>query len=358
MADRYFSYEAMEEIQSGEHGSQVVFYKRTRLEDAGIRRFSEQDVRELLGLGAAAAAALLPARSWPSICRFSSGLRYERKRRKHYADYARAMAAVLRVDDDAIVEASFRSHLDVMARRRFGLALDHVAPRRNSPIDVSGSEQLRQALDRGRGAIVWASQFAFQTLAGKRALWEQGFKAIQISDPYHGFTSTRVGNLTHNPVLRRAEDRYLKGRIIFDRESGAAVTRKIVGLLDQGELILLTNNVHAGAMFLEMPIGARGHVSMPTAPLSIVARRATPFFSMAIVETEPFGRFEAAIRPISDGTSDGARSSAAKRDYARMAALALTARDHLFEHVRRAPEQYLVMGNLGRSMFGSPRGST
>lgn len=358
MSDSYFSYEAMEEIQSGKDGTPVIFYKRTRLADAGIRRFSERDVRELLGLAGAAAAAVLPARSWPPLCRSASRLRYGRKRRKHYADYARSMAEVLGIDDGSDVEASFRSHLEIMVRRRFFLALDQVAPRRNPPIEVSGAERLRDALARGRGAIIWASQFAFQTLAGKRALWEQGFRPIQISDPYHGFTSTRFGNATHNPVLRRAENAYLKARIVFDRETGATVTRKIVSLLDQGELILLTNNVHAGTMFVEMPFGLRGHVSMPSTPLSIVARRATPFFSMAIVEAEPFGRLEAAIQPIFDQALEGADGRAAKRDYVRMASLAVTARDSLFEHVRRAPDQFLAFASLGRGKFAAPQGET
>lgn len=355
-SDSHFSYEAMEEIQSGKDATPVVFYKRTRLADAGVRRFSERDVRELLGLAGAAAVAMLPARSWPSLCRSASRLRYARNRQKYFADYARSMVKVLGIDDVSVIEASFRSHLEIMMRRRFFVSLDQIAPRRNPPIEVSGAERLRDALARGKGAIVWASQFTFQTLAGKRALWEQGFRPIQISDPYHGSTSTRFGNLTHNSLLRRAENGYLKDRIVFARENGATVTRKIVSLLDQGELILLTNNLHAGTMFVEMPFGVRGHVSMPSTPLSIVARRATPFFSMTIVEAEPFGRLEAAIQPIADRASEGAEGRASKRDYARMAGLALTARDNLFEHVRRAPDQFLAFASLGRSKFAAPPG--
>jgi len=356
MSDSYFSYEVMEEIQCGEGCPAVVFYKRTRLDDAGIRRFSERDVRELLGLGGAAAATVLPSRSWPALNRFASRLRYRRKRAKGHAGFAEAMRAVLGIDDDAVIEERFRTHLEMMARRKFVVALDLVARRRNPQIDVLGADGLREALARGRGAIVWASQFAFQTLAGKRALWEQGFRPIQISDAYHGFTSTRFGNVTHNPMLRHAEERYLKQRVVFDRDSGAAVTRRIVSLLDQGELILLTNNIHAGTMFVELPIGERGHVSMPTAPLSIVARRATPFFSMAIVETAPFDRLEAVIRPIADRESAVGDGRVSRRDYARMASLGLIARDHLFAQISRAPDQYLAFGGLGRSKLGPPRG--
>lgn len=351
MADGYFSYAVLEEVQPENGAPAVVFYKRTRAVDIEIRRFSEKDIRELLALGAAAAATLLPVRSWSALGRHASKLRYARKREKAYAGFAAAMRSVLGIHDDAVSEALFRAHLEMMVRRRFSLALDHLAPRKNPRIDVSGAERLRAALDRGRGAIVWTSQFALQTLAGKRALWEQGFRPIQISDTHHGFTSTRFGNVTHNPLLRLAEERYLKQRIVFDRDSGATVTRRIVSLLDQGELILLTNNVHAGSMFVEMPFGEQGHVSMPTAPLSIVARRATPFFSMATLETEPFERLEAVIQPIDDQA--GTEGRAAKRDYARMASLALIARDNLLTQFRRAPEQYLVPAGMARSKVAS-----
>lgn len=351
MTDSFFSYEVMEEVHPDPYGKAVVFYKRKRDDRVAVRSFSEKDVRELIGLGGAAAAMILPSRAWPALGRFASRLRYGRQYRKGFAGFAEAMLLVLGTDDEAHCEALFRKHLEMMTRRRFMFAIDHLSRRRNPKIDVVGAEALRAALDRGRGALVWSSQFAFQSLAGKRALWEQGFRPIQISDPYHGFSSTAFGNVTINPWLRRAEERYLKERVVFDRENGATVTRKIVNLLDQGELILLMNNLHAGSMFVELPFGERGHISMPTAPLSIVARRATPFFSMSILETAPFERMEAVIEPIDDTSLLGAQGRAAKRDYARMAGLAMIARDNLFAHFRRAPDQYLIPASLGLSKF-------
>ncbi|RST84432.1 hypothetical protein EJC49_21100 [Aquibium carbonis] len=307
-------------------------------------------MREVLGLGGTAAATLLPSRTWPALGRLASNLRYRRKRRKGYAAFLDAMQRVLGNEVEAECEAFFRNHLENLARRRFMFTIDELAGGRKPQIDVVGAERLRAALDRGRGAIVWASQFVYQTLAGKRALWEQGFRPIQISDPYHGFSDTIFGNVSINPLLRRAEGRYLKDRITFDRESGATVTRKIVSLLDQGELIILTNNLHAGSMFVEMRFGERGHVSMPTAPLSIVARRATPFFSMATLETVPFARMEAVIEPIGDATLEAA-DPRSKRDYESMARLALIARDNLLTQFRRAPDQFLLPAGLGRSKF-------
>lgn len=353
MTDGFFSYEMMAEVHPDPYGKAIVFYKRKRSDRVAVRSFSEKDVRELMGLGGAAAAMLLPSRSWPSLGRLASRLRFGRMHRKGYAGFAEAMRLVLGIDDDTACEALFRKHLEMVARRRFMFAIDQLSPSRKPRIEVSGAEPLRAALDQGRGAIVWTSQFAFQTLDGKRALWEQGFKPIQISDPYHGFSNTAFGNVTINPWQRHAEERYLKDRVVFDRENGATVTRKIISLLDQGELILLMNNLHAGSMFAELPFGERGTISMPTAPLSIVARRATPFFSMSILETAPFERMEAVIEPIDDSGLVHTEGRAAKRDYMRMARLAMIARDNLFTQFRRAPDQYLIPAGLGRSKFAS-----
>ena len=349
MSDRLFSYALMEESQSEPDERRVAFYKRTRHVAAVTRRVSEKDIRDLLGLGGAAVAAILPSRVWLPFGRVASTLRYGRKHRKGYAAFAEAMRWVLGIDDEAACEALFRRYLEYLVRRQLMFTVDELARRRNPTIEVAGTEALRAALDRGKGAIVWASPFVFQTLAGKRALWEQGFRPIQISDPHHGFSGTAFGNVSINPLLRRAEERYLKQRITFEPGSGATVTRKIVSLLDRGELILLTNNVHAGSMFVEMRFGERGHISMPTGPLSIVARRATPFFSMAIRETAPFERMEAVIEPIEDASPARAEGRAASRDYGRMAQLALVARDNLLAQFRLAPDQYLGVAGLGRS---------
>jgi hypothetical protein len=181
----------------------------------------------------------------------------------------------------------------------------------------------------------------FQVLAGKRALWEQGFRPIQITAVNHGFSRTRFGEAAINGHVRRTEDRYLKDRIIFDYDDTVAVTRKIVDLLNRGELVLMTNNFYSGSFFVELEFGANGYVSMPTAPLSIVARLGVPFFSMAILETEPLAKMTATVETIHPGDRDRSRRPVGRRDYARMAQLAVTARNQLFEQFRRAPEQHI-----------------
>jgi lauroyl/myristoyl acyltransferase len=287
----------------------------------------------------------------PGYSRFASSLRYSHRHSREYAKFAAALRAVLAMTDEALTETLFRSHVDMQHRRRMMFTVDALMRRKNPRIEFAGAEELSAALDRGRGAIVWASQFMFQTLAGKRALWERGFKPIQVSSVHHGFSRTPFGDAVINRMLRRAENRYLKERIIFDHDGAAAVTRKIVEALDRGELVLLTNNTHSGSVFVEMRFGDNGYISMPVAPLSIATRRGTPIFSMAILETAPFSNLRVTVAPIDAGDGTIAGSPTDKRDYVRMARLALTARDQLFEQYRLAPDQFVVSYGLTKSVL-------
>ncbi|MCY6383472.1 hypothetical protein [Hoeflea prorocentri] len=349
MSERYFSYELTNEILSA--GDMARFYKRTRLKPPARRRFSESDIREILLLCGSAASTLFPVSTWTSFNRFTSSIRYRHHRKKNFARFAKSMRSVFSINDEEEVELLFRSHLRMTHRRRHMLMVDILAQRRNPKIDFSGADLLRDALKAGKGAIVWAFQFEYQALAGKRALREQGFEPLQVSVDSHGFSDTAFGNATINRLLRSAENKYLKQRVVFDRSHGASVMGKIISLLEQGELIILTNNVYAGNMFVEMPFGEAGYVSMPTSPLSIATRRNTPIFSMSILETEPLRRMEATVEPLNGNRHAIPEDGTDKRDYARMARLALDARDHLFRQCQRAPDQFLVAENLAASRF-------
>ncbi|WP_419907624.1 hypothetical protein [Hoeflea sp.] len=186
MTEDFFSYELLKEISSEVGRHPVRFYKRTRLRPEVQRRFSENDIRELLILAAASGASVLPRRYWDRFTRYTSSLRYRHQYKKKFARFAKTMRTVFLIDSQAELEALFRSHHEMIHRRRMMLAIDRLASRRNPEIDLRGADLLRAALEQGNGAIVWAFQFSNQSLAGKRALWEQGFRPVHVSSYIHG----------------------------------------------------------------------------------------------------------------------------------------------------------------------------
>src|SRR5262249_37774984 len=60
-------------------------------------------------------------------------------------------------------------------------------------IRLDGAIHLRQALEGGRGAILWVTETAFSTLIVKMALHNEGYQACQLSRPGHGFSTSSFG---------------------------------------------------------------------------------------------------------------------------------------------------------------------
>jgi Fe-S cluster assembly ATPase SufC len=81
-------------------------------------------------------------------------------------------------------------------------------------IDILGAEQVRTALDKGRGIIFWAGNFSFNDLIAKIAWRRLGLAVSHFSRPIHGFSTTRFGVRYLNAVRRGIEDRYLGERLM------------------------------------------------------------------------------------------------------------------------------------------------
>ncbi|TGQ76297.1 hypothetical protein EN851_36070, partial [Mesorhizobium sp. M8A.F.Ca.ET.208.01.1.1] len=92
---------------------------------------------------------------------WSSKLRLKRHLRKDFPRYAAAVRTVL--GDHVDAQALFRQLLAAVHRRQLLLAA-HLTGHGWSPeIRLEGLEGLRDALRRGRGAIIWCDQFTAQT---------------------------------------------------------------------------------------------------------------------------------------------------------------------------------------------------
>ncbi|TGT21704.1 hypothetical protein EN815_34795, partial [Mesorhizobium sp. M4B.F.Ca.ET.172.01.1.1] len=122
--------------------------------------------------------------------------------------------AVKAVLGDAVdTKSMFERQLAALHSRRLLVAAHLVAGWRWTPaIRLEGLEGLREALRKGRGAIIWCDQFTAQTIMGKRALHEAGLDAHQVSAQYHGFSPSQFGFRVINPPLVKVENRFLKSR--------------------------------------------------------------------------------------------------------------------------------------------------
>ncbi|MER8372036.1 hypothetical protein [Mesorhizobium sp. M1406] len=291
-----FRTEIIADIFVPERAEDVRFFSRKPVHPGRLRRFSNRDLREsLLSVFYLMVAAALPVRWWAPICGRVSRFRLKRHMRKEFPAYAAATRAVLGEDIDA--RQLFEGLLAARHRRRLQLAAHLVAGRWSPTIRLEGLDGLQSALQRGHGAILWCDQFIAQTIIGKRALYEAGIEAHQVSVNTHGISESAFGLRFLNPPLVNVENRFLKSRIAFDRDDAYQVTIRIQKILKQNGVVTMTNTVHAGSTFTEAAMGETGWTHLASAPANFAARGRTALFAMSTFEVVPFRQYRAVLSP-------------------------------------------------------------
>jgi hypothetical protein len=337
--------EIISEMELGAEPGTAIVYRVARPGRKTLRLADPTDVLEFFRFyGAIGASAILPAGAWEGYARLVSGLRHGTHSRRSGPAFRAALSAIL--DDDAPEpEPAFRAKREAAHRRRLMVARELTGRGPEPRIAFDGAERLRAALARGRGAIVWVADTYPRIIIAKRVLWEAGFRPVQVSRVEHGFGNSRLAMRLINPLVLHAEDRYLAGRILFAQGEEAEVTRRILRTLSEGGLVLMTNNTYSGAVFMEVPFGAAGYLSLPTATLNIAARHGVPLFSLATVETEPFRGYHADLSEDVTAAGQQAEGRVQRAElHAAMARMALPVRDHLLATVRQWPEQFRQLG--------------
>ncbi|WFP79193.1 hypothetical protein [Mesorhizobium sp. WSM4906] len=343
--------EIIADVLVPERDETVRFFSRKLVRPGKLRRFSNRDLCEsLLSLFYLGVAALLPVAWWAPICDWVSTLRRKRHFRKEFARYDVAIKAVL--GDGVDTQSLFRGHLAAAHRRRLMLAA-HLVPRRWSPsIRLEGLDGLRLALQRGRGAIVWCDQFIAQTIIGKRALFEAGIEAHQVSVTFHGFSESKFGLHVINRPLVEVENRFLKSRIVFERADAYQVTARIQKALKENGVVLMTNTIYAGSTFTELAMGEHGWTHLASAPANFAARAGAALFAMSTLETVPFREYRAIVSPelkphAIQPASLPARDVTAK-NLVLQAGYILLKRDRLLEAVKLYPDQMMAWSSADR----------
>lgn len=339
-----FHTEIIADVFVPERAEDVRFFSRRQIQPGRLRRFSNRDIREsLVSVFYLAVAALLPVRWWQSICGLGSRFRLKRHVRKEFPPYAAATRAVLGSGIDA--RGLFEALLAARHRRRLQLAAHLVAARWSPTIRLEGLEGLRSALRRGHGAIIWCDQFTAQTIIGKRALHEAGIEAHQVSVNTHGVSETAFGLRFLNPPLVNVENRFLKSRVVFDRDDAYQVTIRIQKILKQNGVVMMTNTIHAGSTFTEVAMGESGWTHLASAPANFAARGKTALFAMSTFEVVPFSEYRAVLSPelVPAASADPATGIArdGTKNMALQASYILLKRDRVLEALRLYPEQMM-----------------
>ncbi|WP_457936060.1 hypothetical protein [Mesorhizobium sp. 10J20-29] len=349
-AVKYFDIDVIERLRLTAQEEFVTFYRRTELVTGRKRQITEGDIRELIVLaGAFATVATLPPQVWIRYSRLVSSLRQGHYEKKNFGRFSSGARAVLGAISPSDVETIFRTYRDHSIRRRIGMAREFIPYRKAPVFQVYGADALREAAAAGQGVIVWSNPFVYHTLTGQ-ALAAAGLSSCRVSASVHGYSVSEFGRTTFNKLAVWAENRYLRDRLVFERDQGKSVTRRIASKLESGAIISMTNNAFAGSVFIELPLGQTGVVSMATTPLSFAVKRRVPLFCASVIETEPFEAYEMHLVAIPPDVIAGNERAKSLKDYRAMAQMALHVRDCLAQHLKLWPEQYGQWNGLEHSV--------
>lgn len=175
--------------------------------------------------------------------------------------------------------------------RRFGWRPD---------VRIEGLEKLDQALARGRGALLWGLRFASST-AIKQAFFRADRPLVHLSRAEHGSaTRTRLGVELIAPLYCRAENPYLKERIIIPLDRSLGYLKTLRERLGQNATVSIyaehtgRQNVSASVLTteLEFAVGAPSLAwTHDAALLTVSAHREGPFqYRIVIADEIPVDR--------------------------------------------------------------------
>ncbi len=169
-------------------------------------------------------------------------------------------------------------------------------------IELTGESHLTEALERGRGAVLWSCPFTHADLVVKTALARAGHSVNHLSARSRGFqpnhchpwTPTRFGNRYLSRLRTSVEDRYLEERILMPRDGSLGYVRRLERILRGNEIL----SIRAGAFghgTAEAPI-LGGHQTLATGAPSLAVATGAALLPVFLVR-HGRGRFEVVIEP-------------------------------------------------------------
>ena len=320
----------------------VFFTQESGNDSRKQRRFSEKDLtlsllQAILGL----AAATTPPSFWAQVCRVTAWPKTLKGRRRELAGFSARVGDVLRRSDIDAAQLFARTQQRLHERQ-----MTYLRERfsQHQPVtDVEGLEHLQASLAQGKGVILWNTPALSDVVVTKRALAAAGHAAHQLSVRSHGFSQSKFAVRHLNPGQIAVEDRYLAGRIWFEGADAMSATREVMRRLQKNLPVLFTNSLFAGRSFVGVPVGDAFVLTMPTTPLSIAAKAGVPLHVVTTVEHASFSHY---VTHISPALSVGDIALPGMTMDARLAALALQARDILVPLLRQYPDQIRLWDRL------------
>lgn len=153
-------------------------------------------------------------------------------------------------------------------------------------ITIVGLENLREAVRRGKGVILWESAFG-KSYLGKATLVRRGFFLYPVHDQQHGGSRSWLGQRVIRKIYRKAENR-LFPEIIDIRDDSLSYLRLLANRLRQNGIVCLSASGQHGHKFVSLEfLGSTKRFTTGTVSLAIMTGAALiPIFCIATDDAE------------------------------------------------------------------------
>jgi lauroyl/myristoyl acyltransferase len=207
-------------------------------------------------------------------------------------------------------------------------------------VRLHGEAHLKQALDVGRGVVLWVTESAHHSLIVKVALYQAGYQVCHLSRPTHGFSATRFGIRYLNPFCTRVEDRFLGERVLILGDNTGSAMTTLRARIAANRVVTIVVRPEA-RRFAEVPFLCH-RIRVPTGPIRLAQDTGAallPVFAFASAD----GHFEVTIQEALQPLDEKETSDAVAAAYVR----------RLEPYVRAYPEQWTGWDWIGDSSFVS-----
>ncbi len=213
------------------------------------RLIQVKDLIELVGIPILAVISwTVPERHWDSIARgiaslFASlrvgrtSLRVGRTRARQERHWRRFRD---RIDPSKAksIETTVYAHFYVARMQAYR---DYRPGGWHPEIQVTGTEHIEAAREKGYGVLLWVAPFIYSDLVAKKGLHDAGYRVSHLSRPSHGFTPSLFGVRILNPIWTRIEDRYLAERVcIADGRGSGSALKTLYDRLEDNQVVSIT----------------------------------------------------------------------------------------------------------------------
>jgi lauroyl/myristoyl acyltransferase len=216
------------------------------------------------------------------------------------------------------------------------LALHRPGRRWRPVIELEGLDNLTAALGRGKGAILWNSDFVYRILVLHTALRRVGLSAAHLVRPEHGFSVSPFAIRFLNPLWVAIENQLIAERVTIENNDASNALRILRDRLARNGIVTITVS-ETGRRTLDAKF-FHGSIRVATGPVHLARTSGAPLLPVFAVRNDN-GAYKISIgQPLDANDTSEPLYSAAIRAYAAM----------LEPYVLKHPDQWNGWIALGR----------